>query len=268
MGQRAAPPWFELPAISQISVSSPHVLRAFHGYNAHRPVKDQIRPFNFCLSAHVAPFGHPEGVDPLRFHLVAPYSDDPRTYLGLNWVDRFSGDGYSVTTQDDFGSTGAVLLQTYGHVFARYARHPEAKSLDTSGSPGRANGLLARRPVREGSRAFVGKESNRIEEVDMGLWQRLEGVMIEYGRMHDPWNSFVVPVLQEIALSDLMAESGLDRRTLQRARNRHSRPHRRNEVILTEVAGSWARQQLSAAGATPPRGDVLACRAWVELQQN
>jgi hypothetical protein len=50
-----------------------------------------------------------------------------------------------------------VLLQTYGDVFGRCARHPEAKSLDASGQPARGSGLLGRRPVRESSRAYVAR---------------------------------------------------------------------------------------------------------------
>ena len=53
----------------------------------------------------------------------------------------------------------------------------------------------------------------------------------------------MVPVLEEIPLSVLMAQSGLDRRTLQRLRNGHSRPHRRNEEVLVCIAGSHAREQ-------------------------
>ena len=41
------------------------------------------------------------GVDPLRFHLIAPYSDDPQLYLSLDWVDRYSGAAFLVTTSDD-----------------------------------------------------------------------------------------------------------------------------------------------------------------------
>jgi hypothetical protein len=72
----------------------------------------------------------------------------------------------------------------------------------------------------------------------MGLWQRLDDVMQEYV---------------------LVADTGLDRRTLQRARNGHSKPHRRNEAAITRVAGDWARQQLSRRNLAAPRSDVLAC---------
>jgi hypothetical protein len=264
MGLSQEPSWFVLPAVSRISVSSPHVLRAFDGFNAHRSRDEQIRPFNFCLSAHVAPFGHPEGVDPLGFHLIAPYSDDPRTYLTLDWVDRFSGEAYPVTTIEDSGRSGPALLQTYGTVFSRYARHLEAKSLDSAGRPGRGSGLLLRRPVREGSRAFVGKESNRIEEVEMGLLHQLDDVIQEYGLSQDPWRSYVVHVLRQIPVSLITSETGLDRRTVQRLRSGRSQPRRRNEAALTRVAGDWARQRLGAEGLAAPRSDVLACRAWLE----
>jgi hypothetical protein len=265
-GRRDPPPWFELPAISQISVSSPHVLRAFEGFNAGRSPEDQIRPFNFCLSAHVAPFGHPEGVDPLRFHLIGPFSDNPELYLTLDWFDRFSGDAFSVTTTDDSGRSGAVLLQTYGDVFGRYARHPESKSLDALGWPGRWSGLLGRRPVQEGSRSYVGKESNLIEEVGMASWQRLDEVMAEYGKAHDPWSAWVVPVLRRIPLRILAEQSGLHSRTLQRLRNGRSRPHRANELRLVALTGAWAREELRSLGRPTPRSDVLACRTLVETQ--
>lgn len=264
MGRNQEPPWFDLPAVSRISVSSPFVLKAFDGFNGIRARDEQIRPFNFCLSAHVAPFGHPEGVDPLRFHLIAPYADDPGTFLALDWVDRFSGDPYAVTTIDDSGRSGAALLQTYGTVFFRYARHLEAKSLDSMGSIGRGHGLLLRRPVQEGSRAYVGKESNRIEEVETGLLHRLDEVMRTYGEAHDPWHSWVVRVLQAMTLRELMAETGLDRRTIQRLRNRHAEPRPSTEKALTRLAGDWAGQQLREHGLASPRSDVLACRAWLE----
>jgi hypothetical protein len=98
-----------------------------------------------------------------------------------------------------------------------------------------------RRPVQEGSRAYVGKESNRIEEVEMGLLRRLDEVMQTYGEVRDPWHSWVVPVLQRMTLRELVTKTGLDRRTIQRLRNRHSEPRPSTERNLVRVAGSWAR---------------------------
>jgi hypothetical protein len=122
------PPWLDRPALFRISASSPHVLRAFDKYNEGRPYGDQVKPFNFLLSALTASFGHPQGVDPERFHLVAPWSDDPKEWRELPWVDLNSGREYRITTNDDLGTTGRVLVKTYRDVLAEFEMHPEAKS--------------------------------------------------------------------------------------------------------------------------------------------
>jgi hypothetical protein len=122
------PAWIDRPAISRITASSPHLLRPFAGLNDGRPYIDEVKPFNFLLSAHVAPFGHPEGIDPTRFHLVAPWSSDPREWLERSWFDVHSGRQFQLTTIDDFGASDRVLVKTYGDVLAVYRMHPEAKS--------------------------------------------------------------------------------------------------------------------------------------------
>jgi len=62
-----------------------------------------------------------------------------------------------------------AIVRSYGAVFANFVRHAEAKSLDSEGRAGSGTGWLERRPVREGSRAYTGKESNEIEEVAAGF---------------------------------------------------------------------------------------------------
>ena len=93
-----------------------------------KPYADQVKPFNFLLSSQVAPFGHPQGVDPTRFHLVAPWSSDPAEWLDLPWFDVHSGTEFGITTTDDFGASSRVLVKTYRDVLAAYEMHPEAKS--------------------------------------------------------------------------------------------------------------------------------------------
>lgn len=264
LGLADPPEWFALPAVSQMTVSSPRILRAFDGYNQHLPNGEQIKPFNFCLSVQIAAFGHPEGVDPTRFHLIAPYTADPSTYLDLQWADRYSHKSYRITTTDDYGASGAVLVKTYGDVFAGYVRHPEVKSLDADGRAGRGTGLLLRRPVREADRIYIGKESNQVEEAKMGLWHRLDEVLTEYGRVRDPWHNWIVPALKLIPLWWLMEQTRFDRRTIQRLRNRQAEPRPLTEHALSLAAGRWALQRLRERGETAPMSDVLACRAWLE----
>jgi hypothetical protein len=261
------PWWFTLPAVSQTAVTSPRLLDAFDGYNRSVQPDARIRPFNFCLSVHVAEFGYPEGVDPTRFHLVAPYEEDRAKHLELPWMDRFTGTAYRITIEDDFGASSAVLVKTYGDVFTGYVHHLEAKSLDTDGRAGRGSGVLERRPVREGARAYIGKEANRIEEVSMGLWHKLDDVLTDYGRARDPWYSWVVPALKLIPLWWLLEQTGLDRRTIQRLRNRQAEPRPSTEHALTEAAGSWARADLRSSGLSVPHDPPLACRMWLEHRE-
>jgi len=74
------------PAVGRVSVSSPAVMRPLSKLNEGKPYCDQIKPFNFLLTCHVKALGHPPGVDPERFHLIAPYESDPRRWLKMDWV--------------------------------------------------------------------------------------------------------------------------------------------------------------------------------------
>ena len=73
-GLKTAALGFEhLPAIGRTTVSSPFLMKSFEALNAGKSYAEQIKPFNFLLNAHVIPFGHPQGVDPEKFHLITPY---------------------------------------------------------------------------------------------------------------------------------------------------------------------------------------------------
>jgi hypothetical protein len=45
---------------------------------------------------------------------------------------------------------------------------------------------LSRRVVRAGTTFYIGKESDLVEEVEMGLWHRLEEVATTYAESLDP----------------------------------------------------------------------------------
>ena len=66
-----------LPAIGRTTVSSPALMKCLESLNLGKPYAEQIKPFNFLQTCHVAPLGHPEGVNPEKFHLVTPYDPDP-----------------------------------------------------------------------------------------------------------------------------------------------------------------------------------------------
>jgi hypothetical protein len=225
-------------AVGQITVSSPDVLRPLAKLNAGKPYEQQIKPFNFILSCHVAPFGHPVGADPERFHLIAPYETDPRKWLALPWIDQYSSKQYRISTTLATSTRQIARVKSYGDVLEEYEFHEEAKCADASGAPcgKQTMGLLQRRHVTIESTTPIGKESNKLEEVEEGAIAGAGDVYTEYpDPRRDEWTRTILPELRRISLSELEAESDLDRRTLQRIRA-GQRPHPRNAIILTAIA--------------------------------
>ncbi len=162
------PSWLDRPAISRLSISSPHLYHPFE--NERSRYCDRVKPFNFALSAHVAMLGHPDGVDPKRFHLVAPYERDARKWLRMKWTDIHSGAEYSIATGSASVSK-AVRVKSFRDVLEAFATHPEPKSAAPDGSACglTTRGLLARRPVLATGVFYVGKESKQVEEVEQGI---------------------------------------------------------------------------------------------------
>jgi hypothetical protein len=262
----AWPGWLSRPAVSRISVSAWSQLELFAPLNRGKPYADRIKPGNFLLSAHVAAFGHPPGVEPERFHLVAPWNLDPRQWLKMAWMDRHSRGTFHVTTTGFTGSEGVARVKTIGDVLADYRVHPEPKSLGPDGQPcGRATvGLLRRRPVTGINIDYVGKESNRLEEVQAGLLHDPDDVMTV---IPDPrrgaWSKLVLPVLRDCPLSWLTRHSGRSASALKRIRAGVTRPASDLTATLIRAAGDFARRQLKAWNLPAPTGDLAACHVYL-----
>lgn len=177
------PDWLNRPAMSRITASSPHVLRPLTA-NRVTTYEAGPKPFNFLISPHVEPLGHPVNVDPEHFHLIASYTRDARQWTKLRWTDIYSGKSFTVTTRDQGMSERTARVQSYRDVIARYRTHPERKSLGPDGLPcgRRTIGLLRRPPVVLGELVHIGKETNRMEEVEQGLvhdWEEVQLVFRE-----------------------------------------------------------------------------------------
>lgn len=91
------------PVIGRTSITSPAMMRPLEKLNEGMAYVDKIKPFNFMVTCHVKPLGHPPGVDPGRFHLIAPYQTDSREWLKNTWTDQYSGKDYKIIT---FGHHG------------------------------------------------------------------------------------------------------------------------------------------------------------------
>ena len=272
-GATGEPEWFDVPAVTQVRIADAGTLQLFAELNANKPYADQIKPYNFMLSAQVSKFGTPQGVDPREpFHLIAPFERDPSKWLGMKWIDRYSGREFAITLSDTASNVGTAQVNSIRDVVAEYRFHPEFKSEGGDGQPcgKRTAGLLGRRHVElTGAPTLVGKESNRLEDVQARLISTWGEVGNEY---HDPheWESAVLPVLREIPLGQLSELSGLHPSTLKRIRAGRSRPRGRNATFLVSIAVHYARGRLARIDARPPEDSLAVLRlfvGWVQGQQ-
>ena len=235
-----APRFAHLPAIGRTTVSSPFLMKSFETLNAGKPYGEQIKPFNFLLTAHVIPFGHPEGVDAEKFHLITPFDSDPRKWLDKEWIDLHSKKRFRITTQGYYGSRQTARVKTYGDVVTEYEFHPESKCADPSGEPceKQTTGLLQRRHIKIDQIKCIGKESNSLESVDEGMIHSEQNVYTEYA---DPkrteWITKIQPALRKAKLEALVEACGkrLCRREIIELRAGRKKPHRRTQQLLESI---------------------------------
>jgi hypothetical protein len=236
MGRSTLPLKFEaVPAVGRVTVSNPSILHALERLNKDKEYSKQIKPFNFLLSCHVNPLGHPLGVDPTRFHLISPYGTDPKKWLQQKWIDQYSGKEYRISTSNNYGDRQTARIRTLKEVVEEYEFHPESKCADATGNVAtrQSLGLLQRRRIKIDGIRYIGKESNRLEDVDSGLIHSAENVYTEYeDQRRDEWETKIRPALKEISLSKLQELTGLSRRTLISARTGRRRPHPNNRRVI------------------------------------
>lgn len=250
LGRPTAPLGFEKRvAVGRISVSSPNMLNTLETLNTGKSYAKHIKPFNFITSCHVAKLGHPIGVDPERFHLIAPFETDPRQWEKVRWIDQYSGKRYRITASGPHGSRAVARVKSYGDVLREYEYHPEAKCADAAGAPctKQTVGLLGRRHVAIDSVAYIGKESNKLEEVEEGALPDVADVYTEYPdprRERDDWKQVVAKLkaMTKSELRRLEKRSGVSMTTL-KAWKRGRQPHpqnRKHALLLLVGAGSPA----------------------------
>ena len=221
LGLPTAPlPFAKCVAVGQTTVSSPEVIKPLATLNAGKPYAQQVKPFNFILSCHVTPFGHPIGADPERFHLIAPYERDPRKWERLPWIDQYSQKRYRISASVPSATRTLARVKSYGDVLEEYEFHPEAKCSDASGGLcGRQSvGLLGRRHVRIEDIHFIGKESNQLEDVEERGAADAADVYTEYpNARRDEWVTKWLPLLRSTPVPQLLRR-GVSRATIYAAR--------------------------------------------------
>ncbi len=249
--ETAPPSWAHLPALSRVSVSSVTLWRPFRDWIASRPWAEQIKPFNFLLVADVDPFGYPPGVDPTRFRLIAPYSDNPEEWTSLEWRNLYDPGGktYRITTDRNApAELDLVIVKSYQHVLHEYRLHPEQKFHGPDAQLCRrlTRGVLQRRPVDLlAAPRLIGKEANRLDDVQVGLVGDLGEVLGEYSDPNvDPLHQLALPVLRDLSGRELARRARADRRTIDRIRA-GQQPHAPLHTRLLELAAEHGRQGLT-----------------------
>jgi hypothetical protein len=141
--------WLARPAVRPVSAAA---LRPFLPYNEHRPYEEQIKPFGFLIAVQVwhPAFSVPAGYPPQRFQLMHPWEPDPRLWLGLEWIDHYSGHAFRIHTTGP-PSPRSVKVKTNQDVLDRYRSHPEPKSLAPRG--------VRRDPFREATNKHSSRSS-------------------------------------------------------------------------------------------------------------
>jgi hypothetical protein len=162
----------DLPAVSRYAATTPRLLQWFDAYNAGKPYREQVRPFNFLLMFQASrsawaqsqcQSGDLTALDRLP-SVVAPYAADPEQAF-QHAFDRHGGQPIQRTE-----------LKTYRRALAQYHLQPEAKFENGDYLD---HGPTRRRHIQAVAVAWIGKEANRWEE-QLYLGEDPEA-QIEYG---------------------------------------------------------------------------------------
>lgn len=121
-----------------------------------------------------------------------------------------------------------------------YEFHPEAKYADPTGKScsRQTVGLLARRLVAVEAITYVGKESNRLEEVEEQSLTDASDVYTAYpDPRRDDWATKILPNLKAMPMRELTELSGMSRAALKAIRAGRRR-HERNGTRLAQIVKS------------------------------
>jgi hypothetical protein len=156
-----------------------------------------------------------------------------------------------------------VRVKSYRDVIEGFASHPEAKSADEHGLPcSRATrGILHLRNICAAYVRYTGKESNLLEDIEMGLvhdWDAAREVYDDPGQ--DGWRCLVVPTLRDMNRGDLSQLSGLCAREVRRICNGKAIPFPDVREKLQRAAAAYARAPL---GPNAPGDELAACAAYL-----
>jgi hypothetical protein len=144
-------PWFGLPALRRLAITSPAIARDMKGL-------PNLRPWNSFLVG-TALGRKPSEREPRTAVVVAPFEPDPERWADVPW--RFADSGEPVQFGGADSNEIKWRLRTLREFLESYARHsiPEMLAPDGSRCGPYTRGVLKRRAVRDGERWLVLKEA-------------------------------------------------------------------------------------------------------------
>ncbi len=156
-------PALKKPAAARYSATTPELLGWFGKYNAERPDRKRVKPFNFLLSATAHP--------PISETIVAGAERSRRKARKAKPVAAYDKDHAKALATAFDRETGAPVppdhLASYVDALRTYHIHPEAKFLNGTYLD---LGTTRRRHVRMTTVSHIGKESNDWErQAHVGL---------------------------------------------------------------------------------------------------
>jgi hypothetical protein len=84
---------------------------------------------------------------------------------------------------------------------------------------------------------YVGKEANKLEEVEAALEQDPEVICTAYqDPKRDPWRTQVLPVLRRLPEANLAQAAGISRRRLLDLLTEQAQPHHTTGAVLSRLA--------------------------------
>jgi hypothetical protein len=247
-------PWFALPAVRRLSATSPSYAREFDGilgasprgsptgeYEAPRPSKRKadrvrrLRPWNSFLVATA--IGQAEDRD-LTSLVVAPFELDPTKWATLSW--RFAENGEPVPLKHPDCAGTRWRLRTLRDFLSGYARHPIPEMLAPDGSRcgPYTRGVLRRRPVRDGERWLILKETAAWGDDPRHAFSVPEPEKIRAGRdvASADWESNIKPALAVVGPTAVARKLELVTRTAQAWAAGEHQPSDPGEVARAIVA--------------------------------
>jgi hypothetical protein len=151
---------------------------------------------------------------------------------------------------------------SFGDALHRYLVHPEYKSADASGRvcDKLTGGLLCRREIHVGRIRYIGKESNRLEDVQHGMVPNEDEVRTTYiDPRLDTWSRYAVPLLKHLSSKQLEKATGITSRMIKSYRKgAMPRQENRRKLVraLLKEAKSWDCNRQGGDDAGPRRVSV------------